>query len=214
VTRLLSDPSFFPMEFRAWIKNYIESSDITFPASSILGLGSSASGRTQLPPGIILAYGGDTYGPDVVPCNGASLDAHDYDLLFAAIGTKWGSVDADHFNVPDLRDRTIYGAGSVVALGATDGKALGSRGGPHHHHGINMATDSGGVHKHNAGSGAFVVTGSGLMDPTGGGGYTLAAIGQTANSPAHSHVINGDTSGGYDNNPSYAGVGYVITTGK
>jgi len=245
VGKLLSDPTYFPMEFRAWIKNYIESSDIVFPASSITGLGGvSASGRTNLPPGIIVLYAGSSFGPDVLPCNGAAVSRTDQSKLFDAIGTAWGVGDnSSTFNVPDFRDRALYMAGSVVGLAATDGQTLGSRGGPNHHHTISLATDavglatdsvflstdSGGSHKHSASLGQFLQqSGSGLYQ-SGPPGTDLTQAAQTAtagahshavgnhnhNIGAHSHSVSGSTSGGFVNNlPSFAGVNFCITTGK
>ncbi len=41
--------------------------------------------------------------------NGASLLRADYQPLFDAIGTHWGSVDGDHFSLPDLRGEFVRG---------------------------------------------------------------------------------------------------------
>lgn len=219
IAKLLSDPSYFPMEFRAWIKNYIESSDITFPASAITGIGGpSATGRTNLPAGIIVIYAGSFFGPDVLPCNGASIDVHDYDKLFSAIGTSWGSVDADHFNVPDFRDRTLFMAGTIVGLAATDGLALGARGGPHHHHAVGLGTDSQGNHKHNAKTGVFACSDGTQFVVMAGADYPTYRVNATSSTTdsvgSHSHSVQGDTGGGYGNDPSWAGVNFCITTGK
>jgi microcystin-dependent protein len=45
-----------------------------------------------------------------LPCDGASYLRADYPELFAAIGVLWGNVDSTHFNVPDLRGRTMINA--------------------------------------------------------------------------------------------------------
>ena len=37
-------------------------------------------------------------------CDGSSLDTTTYATLFAVIGTKYGSADASHFNLPNLRE--------------------------------------------------------------------------------------------------------------
>ena len=218
VARMLSDPSYFPMEFRAWIKNYIESSDITWSASSIIGGGSSASGRTGLPPGMIVVYAGSKFGPDVLPCNGAAVSRTTYNELFDAIDVSWGPGDGSAtFNVPDFRDRALYMAGSVIQLAQNDGKALGSRGGPKHHHAINLPTTDDKGHKHTA-VGMFVLTNGDTLDGMGSGGLTVYRASsydsKTATAGAHSHAVAGDTAGGYDNNPSYAGVNLCITTGE
>lgn len=42
-------------------------------------------------------------------CNGQSLSKTTYSQLFNAIGTTWGSVDNNHFNLPDCRGKTIIG---------------------------------------------------------------------------------------------------------
>jgi microcystin-dependent protein len=47
-------------------------------------------------------------------CDGRSLLREEYPLLFNVIGTSFGSVDGDHFNLPDFRGRVpgIIGLGS------------------------------------------------------------------------------------------------------
>src|SRR4029453_992434 len=106
----------------------------------------------ELPAGIILPYAGTSYGKDCVPCNGASLDRVVYADLFAAIGTLWGSSSGTTFRVPDLRDRALYGVGSVIGVGQTDGRSTGNRGGPSHSHTLGGNTDQAGAHSHSLGS--------------------------------------------------------------
>ena len=73
-------------------------------------------------------------------CDGTSYNTADYPNLGALLGG--GST----FNVPDLKDRAPYGAGTK-ALKATDGNTVGNRGPDHqlteaempaHTHGMNM----------------------------------------------------------------------------
>jgi microcystin-dependent protein len=56
-------------------------------------------------------------------CDGASLLRSEYPDLFAVIGTAYGAPDGTHFNIPDLRGRTLIGASSTYplagAIGAT-----------------------------------------------------------------------------------------------
>jgi microcystin-dependent protein len=52
-------------------------------------------------------------------CDGTSYLRASYPVLFAAIGTSYGSVDGSHFNVPDLRGRFPLGAGTGTGSGAT-----------------------------------------------------------------------------------------------
>lgn len=67
----------------------------------------------QIPPGVILPFGGSTVPEGFLICNGAAISRTTYAKLFAAIGTLCGAGDGETtFNLPDLRDRFIEGAGS------------------------------------------------------------------------------------------------------
>jgi hypothetical protein len=247
LVRLFSDPTYFPVEFRTWIKTYLESSDIRLPSSAIVG---GNAPKVNLPAGVILPFGGGNIPSNCKLCNGESLIRTEWDLLFQAIGTTWGSVDGTHFSLPDLRDRTLFGAGNVVGLAATDGQALGSRGGPNHKHYFGQTTDGGGGHGHSVsvsgsvgGGGSHSHTTRDDGTPTGAqGGVQTGASGSaryTVQDPRyytnnagdhghgwsgsgsadgvgdHVHWVEGDTSGGYDyDEPSYAGINYIIATGK
>jgi microcystin-dependent protein len=72
---------------------------------------------------IIEFAGSASPDPKWLICDGRSLVRADYPDLFAVIGTLYGSVDAFHFNIPDLRDRTSVGAGSTHAIGSAFGEA-------------------------------------------------------------------------------------------
>lgn len=54
-------------------------------------------------------------------CDGSSKLRADYPLLYAAIGTTYGSTDGTHFNVPDLRGRVPVGLDN---LGGSDAGRL------------------------------------------------------------------------------------------
>lgn len=56
-----------------------------------------------------------------LPCDGQSVLRADYPELFATIGTTYGFVDASHFNIPDLRKRTLVHVGTGYTLGTTVG---------------------------------------------------------------------------------------------
>lgn len=78
--------------------------------------------------GEIVTYAGSTNpSSNFLPCDGASVLRADYAALFAVIGVTYGSVDSDHFNVPDLRGRVVLGVGtgsglSTYALGQSLGE--------------------------------------------------------------------------------------------
>lgn len=226
IARLFSDPTYFPVEFRTWIRTYLESSDIRLPSSAIVG---GNAPRVNLPAGVILPFAGPTIPTNTLLCNGQSVQRDEYDLLFQAIGTTWGTLSGSTFSVPDLRDRALYGAGSVVGFAATDGRALGSRGGPNHKHhftdtktvDVDGGTDNPGNHTHSVpgawGQGfGFLRSGSGFtyMEPVAGG---MGGAGGHSHSVSASGSVSvdGDTTGGYDmNRPSFAGINYIIATGK
>ena len=246
VARLFSDPTYFPIEFRTWIRSYLEGSDIRLPSSAIVG---GNAPKVNLPAGVILPFAGGTIPSNCLICNGQAVLRADYELLFDAIGVTWGPGNGTStFNVPDLRDRALYGAGSVVGLAANDGKAAGSRGGPIHKHYLNQTSGGGGSHSHSVsgstgGGGSHQHTapsgGQGFGSATGGtaalgsggtsryilndyffgtntaGDHSHSISGGTSSDGSHTHNVQGDTSGGYDyDKPSYAGINYVIATGK
>ena len=70
------------------------------------------------PIGSIIPYlGGDIpYG--WLLANGASVLRTQYDKLFALIGTKFGSADEAHFNLPNLHHRFIEGTTTLSEVGS------------------------------------------------------------------------------------------------
>ena len=70
------------------------------------------------PVGSIIPYlGGDIpYG--WLLANGASVLRTQYDKLFALIGTKFGSADEAHFNLPNLHHRFIEGTTTLSEVGS------------------------------------------------------------------------------------------------
>ena len=63
--------------------------------------------------GMIQPWGGDeTRFATWLLCDGTSYNRVDYPSLFAAIGTTWGTVDSNTFNVPKLGGAFLRGHGS------------------------------------------------------------------------------------------------------
>lgn len=128
-----------------------------------------------VPPGTVIHVAG-AVPAGYLPCNGGNYFRAQFPALFAAIGTQYGSVNAERFNVPNTLGRTIVGANGAE----TEFNALGKTGGskthtlvtneiPSHQHGydINASTAQfttpGGTGMDNRGSG------NALTRPTGGG---------------------------------------------
>jgi|SRR5215472_3232951 len=142
VQRLFSDPLSFPLEFKAWLVSYLESSDLSLPMNAVIGLqktlGITGAGEGTLgifPAGLILPYGGDVAPTGAYICDGSTYDRTTDARLFTAIGVKYGAPTGSTFNVPDLRGRVPVGKGthaSVATLGLNDGVALASRTPIHH----------------------------------------------------------------------------------
>ena len=61
------------------------------------------------PSGMVSPFAGGTPPVGWLLCNGVSLLRTEYPTLFTAIGITYGSADAAHFNVPDIRGRVIAG---------------------------------------------------------------------------------------------------------
>jgi Phage Tail Collar Domain len=90
-----------------------------------------------LPAGTIVAFGGPASGAadggaSGIPsgwllCDGSAVSRTTYAALFAAVGINFGGGDGiSTFNLPDLRGRTIVGAGHGAGLTArTLGQTLG-----------------------------------------------------------------------------------------
>jgi microcystin-dependent protein len=158
IQRLLSDPFAFPIQFKTWLVSFLEGSDILLPRSNVQGLSSLlGSGGGQgvlglLPAGMIFSYGGAAAPIGALLCNGAPYSRAGYKRLFDAVGTAFGAGDGSTtFNVPDLRRRTIWGAGSGdAALGSSDGLVEASRDIDHHHY-FGQTSNAGGAHDHDVG---------------------------------------------------------------
>jgi len=67
--------------------------------------------------GQLVPYAGDASPADnLIVCDGRSLLIADYTDLYVVCGEMYGAVDADHFNIPDMRGRVPMGAGQGAGL--------------------------------------------------------------------------------------------------
>jgi len=80
-----------------------------------------------VPVGAIVPYGGSAAPPGFLLCDGTPANRTTYAQLFAVLGTSYGAGDGSTtFGIPDLRGRTLVGAGTGTGLTArTNGQTGG-----------------------------------------------------------------------------------------
>jgi len=231
VEYVLGDPTIFPPELLSWLKRFIEQSGIQLPASSIFGTFSAGTGSVRnLAAGIVLPFAGPNPPPGSLAANGQSVSRAEYPKLFEAIGVTYGAVDANTFNLPDYRDRALYGVGvALPAVTMNDGLPNGSRS-PRHKHTLNWndpghghgVTDGGHSHgggvigaTHNPFNGNLLVqNGTVNLQATEIVGIpgSGANIGVSAAATGISASVGPQENPNVDA-PAYHAVLYVITTG-
>ena len=187
------------------------------------------NGELSSPIGTVSVYAGiesDTQllNRGYLIANGASVLKADYPELFAIIGTTYGSTDSDHFNLPDLRGRTVVGLdeddSDFASLGKTGGEknvtltvnqmpshthtftgssSTTSFSGSHTHT-FSGTTSSNGVHTHNVPEmGIYysdVATTKWEAFGHKSGGTDIAT---TTSAGGHTHTFSGTTSGASSN---------------
>lgn len=177
------------------------------------------TGNAATPSGTIAAFGGGTAPGGWFPCDGSAQSRSVYANLFAAIGTNWGNGDGTGtFNLPDLRNRFIVGAGliyNLAQLGGAANQSLSVSNLPSHNHGIidpghvHMITDP--EHHHTSATPA--------SNGTAGAGAVGATAGNTGDSPtgitinrAETGIMTQDTGNGdsFPILPPYGAVFYMI----
>lgn len=89
----------------------------------------TAAAITPTPVGVISLWATNTAPTNYLLCDGASVDRTTYAALFAVIGTTYGTVDATHFTLPNLKGRVPVGYTTVD----TEFNALGKTGGAKTH---------------------------------------------------------------------------------
>jgi microcystin-dependent protein len=84
--------------------------------------------KNLIPPGTIIAFAGEQAPAGWLLCDGRAVSRSMYAGLFAALSIKWGAGDGTTtFNLPDLRGRTLIGAGQGTGLSERLlGQALGA----------------------------------------------------------------------------------------
>lgn len=87
-----------------------------------------APAASLVPPGAMMSYAGAAAPTGWLLCDGSAVSRTTYAGLFGVLGTTYGSGDGSTtFNLPDLRGRTVVGAGTGAGLTLrTRGQAFGT----------------------------------------------------------------------------------------
>ncbi len=88
-----------------------------------------SGGGSAVSIGQVAAFGGNYLPSGWLPADGSLVSISDYSTLFSLVGTRFGGNGTTNFALPDLRGRTIVGAGAgpgltAVALGEAFGDTL------------------------------------------------------------------------------------------
>jgi microcystin-dependent protein len=146
-----------------------------------------------------------------IPCQGQTLSKTTYPGLFTILGYTYGGT-GDNFNVPDMRNLFVTGAGDTYNLSATGGSANAVL--PAHTHAISGGSASGTFitalksESVNQGGGGGVSVADELNPTTGSVSYTEPSAGttgldNTGNDSTTQTVTNA-------NLPPYIALHYII----
>jgi microcystin-dependent protein len=175
------------------------------------------------PAGMVADHAGATVPDGWLLCDGAAISRTEYAALFDALGTAHGAGDGSTtFNLPDLRDRFIAGAGSTYTLAATGGAAtvalttanLSS----HTHDNGTLATASGGVHSHTLLQRITSGTSTDRLNKLTGTAGTQSNSDAIQDSSSHTHTITGATAAAgsgtaHENRPPYYALTKIVFAG-
>lgn len=163
--------------------------------------------------GEIKAYAGVTPPTGWMLCNGQEISRSDYQALFNAIGTTYGSGDGSTtFNLPDLSGRVPIGVSSTHSLGSSGGSediqahthAFTQPTIPNHQHDMGQLWSDG-----TGSSSAYMMTSKRKLihryttSSGGGGACTGGAVG----------AVSGAATGNAGNMQPYLTINYIIYVG-
>jgi hypothetical protein len=158
----------------------------------------SGGANSAVPAGSMLPYAGASAPDGYLIADGSSLERAEYPNLYAAIGTTYGAVDLDHFNLPDTRNvflRGVNASSRTISSITYPSVTLGS-----------TTTDMLQGHQHYTYDGQFGTSAGG----GGGGGVFVTASGGSKTSTPISDGTHGTPRVGSETAPVNMGVNYII----
>ncbi|CAF1222647.1 unnamed protein product [Adineta steineri] len=172
----------------------------------------------DLPPGVILAFAGNTVPHGWSSCDGNAISRLQYQNLFLVIGTIYGVGDhVTTFNLPDFRGRTLVGVGQGPTL---TNRLLGQRFGtenhilsvnemPAHSHDVN---DPGHAHKMGNPVGQVWETAGGKTNRFSYGVNNLGVSNNPPTQPERTGISLKTTGSGaaHNNMPPSLAINYII----
>lgn len=110
----------------------------------------------SMPIGSVTAYTGASAPAGWLVCDGSAVSRTTYASLFAVCGTSYGGGDGSTtFNLPNMVDRFVKGAGTGVARGTTGGSnTISTSQMPSHNHTGSISINAVGDHVHSASAAA------------------------------------------------------------
>ena len=178
-----------------------------------------------VPTGSVFCLAVNTVPTGYVKCNGASYSrTGTYAALFAIIGTTYGAVDSNNFNVPDLRGEFVRGFDD--SRGVDNGRSINDPQGAQndsHNHSVSITTNTASLTGTITKISETYASGGG----TASGVFTKGTSFNATNTPSrvdsspagsfsmdasHSHSVSGNTAnqGGNESRPRNIAMLYII----
>ena len=170
--------------------------------------------------GAIIPFAGNNIPDGYLLCDGSAVSRTTFRNLFNVIGSTYGGGDGSTtFNIPDLRGRTIVGAGqganltnrTLNAVGGAETVTLTVNELPAHNH--EGSTSTNGNHTHNWGANIGYSTGDNAVWGANNAGFKWYASGQTDGYGNHSHTFTTNNRGNgqsHENMPPFRVLNYII----
>lgn len=148
-------------------------------------LSNQASGSIGLEVGDLVPYWFADLPTNRLRCDGSTHDYDDWPVL----GAKFGASPGGTFNMPDLRDLPLWGAGNTATGVITGADTVDLA----HGHAVSGSTNTAGSHSHTTGSSGSQAVGIVSLLGTGAPPNHTHTV---STAPGHSHSVTGTAASG------------------